>query len=776
MSHTKTSLRENRARKHRFPVLLIVIAMSWMFLFNQTVFARKITYKEASDIVMKDMLKENTKGKRVYGLNRVLAKNKKIPGWHDSVTVPHDGYLFFIDLKPLANWGHECIWVFVSTDGKVTNINKRTPPRDKYMTPMKELTDSKLYPKTTYKKVRKAIAERQRKLFGADKIRFKKNAITGDRYALLISGGASTWNNHIRYWGDIAFIYRALVNYYGYDPSEIVVCMSDGDDPAVDRSDGTSSPTDLDGDGVSDYSNDALRATVLAELQHLVDNVGPDDQVFIFITDHGENDDTTMDDVYIDLWDWEVLHDHEFADYIDQLPADTVKIICMENCFSGGFVDDIQDNGTANVVMSTAAGYWESSWAGDTYPEFNEFVYEWIAAVNFATDDIYGTATPVDADTDVSAICEIDEAHQWAAAHDDTGESPQWLDSSGIGGTANLWGIISQDEIDIVQVLDCSGSMVNPASSTSSESKIDVLKLAADQFVQVMEPDIGNQLGLVRFNADVIPFAPADDADLSPLTSARVTQLTGTTIPGLSEGGRTSIGDGLSEAHTQLTGPSAEPGHRKAILLVSDGKENEPIDIADIQPDLISDGIIVYPLGLGYGSYINESKLTDLAAATGGDYRITSDDLTFRKFFLEMLVYSADWSVITDPVDTLEPGAVATVDVPVTTTDKMVTFSVIWEGSENALDVKLITPSGDTVPKTGGGIRYVQHPFYAFYQLDFPLSKPLTSQWAGQWKLKLKMPIPTLPCATPLPLTARPTSNWPPILINCNTLPAKKSR
>jgi hypothetical protein len=289
-----------------------------------------------------------------------------------------------------------------------------------------------------------------------------------------------------------------------------------------------------------------------------------------------------------------------------------------------------------------------------------------------------------------------------------------------------------------VLVLDRSGSMEDYASNSSQNKKIDVLKDAADQFIRVMKPDIGNHLGLVQFNEDVVPFTLSYKADLSPLTEDRAKLLTKTTVPSITQGGCTSIGDGLTEAYNQLIDKVSHPGDRKAILLVTDGLENEPDWIDDIDDKLIASDITVYPLGLGYSSGIDEKKLTALANATNGDFRITSNNLIFRELFLEILVYSQGWSVITDPSGKLSRGDTITVSVPVTDTDSGVTFTTLWEGADNAIKLTLISPSGIPIdPHIGSGIRYVEHPRYAFYQLDFPLRGKLSAQWAGQWKLKL---------------------------------------
>lgn len=296
-----------------------------------------------------------------------------------------------------------------------------------------------------------------------------------------------------------------------------------------------------------------------------------------------------------------------------------------------------------------------------------------------------------------------------------------------------------EGKIDIMQVLDRSGSMGGYASDTSTDRKIEVLKFAADQFIQMMKPDVGNQLGLVQFNQDVVPFDATHEADLAELTTVRAALLRGTTVPSIEHGGSTSIGDGLQEALNQLTSPLADPDHDHVILLVSDGKENTASWIAGVQDDIIDNNIAVCPLGLGYGSGINEAKLTDLAEATGGTYRITSDDLIFRKFFIEILAGAVKWEVIVDPIGELAAGG--SVDIPVTITSDQdgATFTAYWGDIDNAIDLKLITPSGTEITATTNNnqIRYGEHSRYAFYQLDFPLSGSLTSEWAGEWKMRL---------------------------------------
>lgn len=293
--------------------------------------------------------------------------------------------------------------------------------------------------------------------------------------------------------------------------------------------------------------------------------------------------------------------------------------------------------------------------------------------------------------------------------------------------------------IDIVQVLDRSGSMGGKASPIMPDTKIKKLRDASSQFVGIMKPNIGNRLGLVQFNQDVVSFPANSDDELSVLDGNKVSVLQGTTIPGIVHGGNTSIGDGLREALDQLLNASPPPEHDRAILLVTDGKENSLEMISDVQPDLITNDVTVYALGLGFGSGINESKLVNLVEATGGTYRITSDHLVFQKLFIETLAGAANMLVINDPIGTITRGAIIEVPVVISYDQDGVTFTVYWEGLNDAIALELITPSGYIISNALGhaNIRYGDHSQYIFYQLDFPLVGDNADEWAGEWKMKL---------------------------------------
>ncbi|UCG07357.1 MAG: hypothetical protein JSV83_01500 [Desulfobacterales bacterium] len=99
-----------------------------------------------------------------------------------------------------------------------------------------------------------------------------------DRYAILFSGGINNWSNHGRYWNDLKFMYKTLVNTYGYPPENIAVLYADG------NAEDNEMPVHYSG-------TQADLETAFELLKGVTDN---SDTVFLFTTNHGggfwEND------------------------------------------------------------------------------------------------------------------------------------------------------------------------------------------------------------------------------------------------------------------------------------------------------------------------------------------------------------------------------------------------------------------------------------------------------------------------------------------------------
>jgi hypothetical protein len=131
------------------------------------------------------------------------------------------------------------------------------------------------------------------------------------------------------------------------------------------------------------------------------------------------NDDGDMDDwISIDeiiFMPGPDMRDDELASFLDRVHARVISVF-MEQCFSGGFVEDLSAPGR---VISTATR--------EEYESFgNVFVGHFTGAFHCAAPD----GTPVDADADGNHHISMSEAFNYAAKNDDAPEIPQYDDNA----------------------------------------------------------------------------------------------------------------------------------------------------------------------------------------------------------------------------------------------------------------------------------------------------------------------------------------------------------
>jgi PKD repeat protein len=235
-------------------------------------------------------------------------------------------------------------------------------------------------------------------------------------YALLIDGGKSAGDNHIRYWNDISFMYQTLTKVYGYPKTNIIVLMANKGTTA-DRHYATvsntvytdNSPLDLDGDnspetvGVASYSN------LISTLGTLNSSYGSsDNHLFIFTTGHGgPKSGGTSDDVIYYLWNQETITD---ADFVNNLPDKFGDItLVMEQCNGGGFIDNFNSRfhtgyTTQKRIIHTAASKTESSYG-------NAFSNVWTRGAAMINDRVQPTT---EADTSSDTKVSMEEAFTFA--------------------------------------------------------------------------------------------------------------------------------------------------------------------------------------------------------------------------------------------------------------------------------------------------------------------------------------------------------------------------
>lgn len=239
---------------------------------------------------------------------------------------------------------------------------------------------------------------------------------TGQKYAVLLSGGVDNANNHARYLNDLTEVYWTLRNVYGYSPSNIYVLYANGT-------------------GASWVTHAATKANVLSVFSMLQGAMTSLDEMFMYVTNHGGQIVSGTNQARIWLWNYESIADWEVANQVGLLPSGAEKYFVFEQCYSGGLVDNLAG---VNRHIATAANWNEVSFASDGVNDqgngaltFDEFVLHWTAAITGS----YPNGWPLlsNADTNFDGNISLDEAFFYARTWDSAAETPQRSNPSGIG-------------------------------------------------------------------------------------------------------------------------------------------------------------------------------------------------------------------------------------------------------------------------------------------------------------------------------------------------------
>lgn len=323
----------------------------------------------------------------------------------EEIVSENNSFFFFIDESPLSNWEHPCKYIFVNPiNGDCKVINRNRPPVNIELSPLFHIDRAKM-----------ASKKQTKQLIGS--------AITPlvslTDYAVIISGGMNPNYNYERYWNDCSEMYKTLIYKYGYQKDHVYVLMADGQSPGLDmhlnNGDFISSPLDLDADGTIDINMAATKVNIQQVFTDLGNILNEDNHLFVFCTDHGGL--LYGNVAYMCLWNNSLMYDYEFSHELDKVSAGR-KTIVMEQCNSGGFIDNIQ---ATNSVISTACAYNESSNATSDML-YDEFAYNWISAVSKQTPSGNNIFSDYNLDGNVS----IEEAFLYAQNNNLKNETPQY--------------------------------------------------------------------------------------------------------------------------------------------------------------------------------------------------------------------------------------------------------------------------------------------------------------------------------------------------------------
>jgi len=485
--------------------LTIVIA-----LFSSLNMRGQFTREQAIDLVLNQLLVEDLNTIDVYASYGLKNDTSKLVlKCYDTLGYPYSSnWLFFVDDKPFANWHHSCRYIFVNAEnGEYTILNEKT------IYPL-ELSDKFELISVMPNPNPDILASQEPPII----IPAEPDP---HLYAVIIVGVDDPVNN--RFWNDVSALYTTLITKYGYEKDNIFVHFSEGFGVTSNDLDGPPPSNDID---FPAYQDD-LRTTFknLAGDWHnnpSIPELEDDDQLFIFIDDHGDTDFPIFSHAWIDLplppsggtVEDAILRDDTLASWIKNIHC-AQMIFLFQQCYGGGFADDLfnytlYDVKCKNRLFYSAANYNEPSVAEMhiTNKKYCEFTFYWVAAVrgNFPFFDgnlpvPWRDGFPLDPfpfsnaftmctqqhiynnpDSDGDGTVQMNEAFDYANWNDSSSddplggfycnaltESPQSLKNVGIqGNIESLCGLIGK--IDITQTAENRSYVVGGPLIVSNEA------------------------------------------------------------------------------------------------------------------------------------------------------------------------------------------------------------------------------------------------------------------------------------------------------------------
>ena len=231
--------------------------------------------------------------------------------------------------------------------------------------------------------------------------------ISSNKYAIIINGGYNSTVNQPQYWNDCSIVYKMLKNNYGYTDDNIYVIMSDGTGSSADLSNGTSSPSDLDGNGTVDIDFNASLANMNSVFTTIGNNTLNGGDVFVYVTGP-----MATSSSFLGFWNNSYVSDAQFAEYVSKISTNARMHILMNVLSYDSYYYYLKGRNNTTLTM---ARHFKSSGsevvvAGDR--SYSRFTYNWVAAMVGNDPD---TLVGVDADFDNDANVSFLEAFKYAS-------------------------------------------------------------------------------------------------------------------------------------------------------------------------------------------------------------------------------------------------------------------------------------------------------------------------------------------------------------------------
>lgn len=367
----------------------------------------------------------NNDGNQDFSLyldRQVFQKGETIDIVTEKLEFAKPSYIVFVDDEPGKNFGHRCH--FLLYDAETGDFDQKVPAKfPHFMIKQPETLELFRTGETIERYKRK---KKMRMMLEPAKLSaYAKLApfplkfwIQGKRYAILFSGGSNG-----RHVNDMEFLYRTLVDVYGYDTANIYVLNHDGtlnynqmswETPPSDGfgPDGSAWRMDADSRIVGRGNRTDFQA-VISDLQSRIQSW---DCLLIHTNNHGWYDADEhggLRDGYLSAYGG-LYYASEFASDIATLPTFKNLLVIMEQCASGSFSQPTMDNSTATNTVFQAAVPWHESSAGG-WP-FDPWAEMWISAMAGVRGD--GTTLAVSPDDNLDTLISSWEAYDYALSID----------------------------------------------------------------------------------------------------------------------------------------------------------------------------------------------------------------------------------------------------------------------------------------------------------------------------------------------------------------------
>ena len=405
-------------------------------------------FEQARAAFIERVLGGYTEGLRVTALESLFtAADHHLRAGRNTIQPPWPRcWVFFVDESPLEEWEHPCRYVFVAEDLSAFAVQYGRSLLEAFAANGDRVLFKIAVPHPLIKALPSPLPaalvseQASQKLLALDYSGSGQNC-----YAVIISGGANSYNNWGRYWNNCSQIYSTLLQKYHLPEDHITILMSDGTNPANDRNIGddvtpvyVNTDPDLDQDGDDDINFSCTHANVLSVLNNLQATLTANDQLFIYITDHGYQE--SGHDAGANLWNWEELRDDELEDLTDNMACHV--LITMGTCYAGGFIDDFAAS-VNNRALAVSCNWDETTSVGSTYPNYTQWLYYFTSGVRgffpAAGPTPYQDGSACDADADNDGQVDFHEAWTYATAHKPASNDPQYEENlAGFGDTVYM--------------------------------------------------------------------------------------------------------------------------------------------------------------------------------------------------------------------------------------------------------------------------------------------------------------------------------------------------